>query len=371
MIPTPIRRALAVSACVALTLAFLVVPSRADEELDHRLTEARVLRVSAHARLNDLRSRLDTLMARYEATAHELERAAGDVVSSYRARVDLSLRLERAQERVDARARAAYTFGPVSTLELLLGARSQSEFASIQAYAGHVIELDTRPLEELQGLKGRVEATVLRMERRQADLAVQVDALEELRARIEADLDAAMALAEDRRALVEDLERKKQELEEAAAAAARALDEVVAPQPGAPEPGASRPGAPLGTDQSELLSLLGPNEGRGCDIPPGLAPTGEAMVGIASWYGWELAGQETATGAIFDPRLFTAANKELPLNVFLRVTRGQKCAIVLVNDRGPYHPGWSFDLAMAVAQYLGYKDLGTSEITAEVLVPAS
>lgn len=349
-------------ACVAATLVFLVVPSRADEDVDDELARARVLEVSAESRLNDVRARLDDLVAQYEATAQDLEHAAGDVAAAYQAEADLSLRLARMQEQVDARARAAYTYGPGSTLELLLGAQSQSEFSSIQAYSAHVLRLDARPLAELHSLKEEVQATVRRMERRQADLAAEVDALETLRVQVEAELEDAMALAEDRHALVEDLRRQKQALEAAAAAAEAALDELVTPP--------AIEGAPLGADQSELLALLGPNEGRGCDIPPGLKPTGDSIVGIASWYGWELAGQETATGAIFDPRLFTAANKELPLNVFLRVTRGSKCAIVLVNDRGPYHPGWSFDLAMAVAKYLGYKDLGSSEVTAEVLVAA-
>ena len=72
---------------------------------------------------------------------------------------------------------------------------------------------------------------------------------------------------------------------------------------------------------------------------------------------------------IFDPRLFTAANRWLPFGTFLRVTYGGRCAIVLVNDRGPYgNEERVIDLSEAAAQYLG---VGVSYVHAEILVPTS
>jgi hypothetical protein len=122
-------------------------------------------------------------------------------------------------------------------------------------------------------------------------------------------------------------------------------------------------------DQGSLLSLLGPTGGQTCDTPPGLVATGRTFSGYASWYGWEFAGDPTATGAIFDPNLFTAANRWLPFGTFLRVRYGDRCAIVLVNDRGPYgHLERVIDLSMAAARYLG---VGVSWVDAEILLPAS
>ena len=96
-------------------------------------------------------------------------------------------------------------------------------------------------------------------------------------------------------------------------------------------------------------------------------PTGEAFEGYASWYGWEFGGQPTATDAIFDPRLFTAANRWLPFGTFLRIHHGDRCAIVLVNDRGPYgRLERVIDLSEAAASYLG---VGVSWVRAEILVP--
>jgi hypothetical protein len=121
-------------------------------------------------------------------------------------------------------------------------------------------------------------------------------------------------------------------------------------------------------DQAPFLALLGPTGGRTCETPPGLMEAGERFSGYASWYGWEFGGQSTAMGAIFDPRLFTAANRWLPLGSFLRVRNGDRCAIVLVNDRGPYgRLERVIDLSQAAAQYLG---VGVTWVDAEVLVVA-
>ncbi|HEX6261387.1 MAG TPA: septal ring lytic transglycosylase RlpA family protein, partial [Actinomycetota bacterium] len=131
----------------------------------------------------------------------------------------------------------------------------------------------------------------------------------------------------------------------------------------------ARARAPLitgGLDQSELLALLGPDGGRGCDIPSGLRGTGSGFEGIASWYGWDFAGRPTASGAIFDPRLFTAAHRTLPLPSFLHVRHGGRCATVLVNDRGPFIEGRVLDLSQASAEYLG---VSLSHVEAEILVP--
>ncbi|HCO04096.1 MAG TPA: hypothetical protein DIT48_12190 [Actinobacteria bacterium] len=54
------------------------------------------------------------------------------------------------------------------------------------------------------------------------------------------------------------------------------------------------------------------------------------------------------------------------LGVFLRVHFDGKCAVVLVNDRGPYKPGRVIDLSQAAGAYLG---VGLNQVTADVLVP--
>jgi rare lipoprotein A (peptidoglycan hydrolase) len=125
-----------------------------------------------------------------------------------------------------------------------------------------------------------------------------------------------------------------------------------------------------GRNQDELLALLGPDGGRTCTIPPGLKDTGQQISGDASWYGWDFAGQSTASGATFDPRLMTAANRTLPFGTFLRVRWQDRCVIVLVNDRGPYGDlNRVIDLSLGAARALGSESAGVVPVTADVLVP--
>jgi rare lipoprotein A len=61
------------------------------------------------------------------------------------------------------------------------------------------------------------------------------------------------------------------------------------------------------------------------------------QVGLASWYGSELAGKRTASGERFDPRLFTAAHRRLPFGTWVEVRRVDtgRTVRVRINDRGP------------------------------------
>ncbi len=62
-----------------------------------------------------------------------------------------------------------------------------------------------------------------------------------------------------------------------------------------------------------------------------------AAVGIASWYGPELAGRPTASGEPFNPAAMTAASWSYPFDTLLEVTNlvDGRAVIVRVNDRGP------------------------------------
>ncbi|MEO5494336.1 MAG: septal ring lytic transglycosylase RlpA family protein [Sphingomonas sp.] len=78
-------------------------------------------------------------------------------------------------------------------------------------------------------------------------------------------------------------------------------------------------------------------------------------VGYATWYGAELAGNRTASGAPFDPRAFTAAHRTLPIGSYVEVTSLDSglTVLVLINDRGPFTPGLLIDLSQASARAIG------------------
>ncbi len=87
-----------------------------------------------------------------------------------------------------------------------------------------------------------------------------------------------------------------------------------------------------------------------------LSALGEALdralreeVHSISFYSDEFAGDHTAFGEVFDPNALTAAHKTFPLNTLVKVTNQDngKNVVVRVNDRGPFVPGRSMDLARA------------------------
>lgn len=67
---------------------------------------------------------------------------------------------------------------------------------------------------------------------------------------------------------------------------------------------------------------------------PNVAPD---QVGLATWYGAALAGRKTASGERFDPNLYTAAHRTLPIGTWVEVRRVEtgRAVRVRINDRGP------------------------------------
>ncbi len=83
-------------------------------------------------------------------------------------------------------------------------------------------------------------------------------------------------------------------------------------------------------------------------------------VGLASWYGDDFYGRETANGEIFDVNSISAAHPTLPLPSYVRVTNlsNGHSLIVRVNDRGPYHGDRIIDVSMRAAHLLGFTNRG-------------
>lgn len=89
------------------------------------------------------------------------------------------------------------------------------------------------------------------------------------------------------------------------------------------------------------------------------------LAALASWYGHPYHGQPTASGEIYNMNAMTAAHPSLPFGTKLRVcsNRTGRCAVVRVNDRGPYAHGRSIDLSKAAAQRIGVYGEGVGEVT--------
>lgn len=94
--------------------------------------------------------------------------------------------------------------------------------------------------------------------------------------------------------------------------------------------------------------------------------------GIASWYGKDFHGKQTANGELFDMGAITAAHPTLPMPSLVYVTNlaNGRTLLVRVNDRGPYKPGRIIDLSRQSASLLGFEGQGVTQIRVRYAGPA-
>lgn len=85
---------------------------------------------------------------------------------------------------------------------------------------------------------------------------------------------------------------------------------------------------------------------------------------LATYYGWELAGNPTASGDVFDPMGYTAAHKYLPFGTVVLVCY-DGCVTVVINDRGPYGSA-EYDLTLGAAMAIGLDDEGIGPVDATI-----
>jgi len=104
-----------------------------------------------------------------------------------------------------------------------------------------------------------------------------------------------------------------------------------------------------------VLAQDGPPPSDGPQATSDRSPDRYDEVGYATWYGKEMSGNRTASGAPFDPRAFTAAHRTLPIGSYVEVTALEtgRTVLVQINDRGPFGGGLLIDLSQAAAQALG------------------
>jgi rare lipoprotein A len=89
--------------------------------------------------------------------------------------------------------------------------------------------------------------------------------------------------------------------------------------------------------------------------------------GVASWYGEDFHGRQTANGEVFDMHSMSGAHPTLPLPSYARVTNlsNNKSVIVRVNDRGPYSGNRLIDVSERAANLLGFHGSGLAPVRVE------
>ena len=89
--------------------------------------------------------------------------------------------------------------------------------------------------------------------------------------------------------------------------------------------------------------------------------------GIASWYGPDFHGKETANGEIYDMHGISAAHKTMPIPSYARVTNLEngRSIVVRVNDRGPFVGDRVIDLSVGTAKALDTYARGLGRVRVE------
>lgn len=107
------------------------------------------------------------------------------------------------------------------------------------------------------------------------------------------------------------------------------------------------------------------------DETPATTIESKGLRGKASFYGAKFQGRKTATGEIFNNKLFTAASNLLPLGSLVIVKRPDVnlCVVVKVNDRmHAKHQSRVIDLSHSAAKYL---DMVREGVVKVQIVPLS
>ena len=91
--------------------------------------------------------------------------------------------------------------------------------------------------------------------------------------------------------------------------------------------------------------------------------------GVASGYGEQFQGRQSANGEIFDMEALTAAHRTMPLGSIVRVVNlaNGKHVYLRITDRGPYVSGRILDVSHAAAVRLGMEDNGITHIQVEIV----
>jgi peptidoglycan hydrolase CwlO-like protein len=348
--------ALAVGLAVAVAVATASLPITAGAApVGQQLGQARHRAQSLRTQLAEVQAQLDSLLARYSALETQAGRASLRLVAANRDVQAAALEVSAAKEQLDRRVRTAYELGPSGIMQAVLTAGSFADVATANEFTAQALSGDAAALQATQSAQAILGVRRDAAAQARALLEPRQIQLQSLLSGMRTRVAQAQGLADQAGMVVSSLEQQQRAI---AAATEREIGRNIVID------------GSTGIDQSALLALLGPTGGRACSTPDGLVDTGKGFSGEATWYGWAVAGQGTASGAIFDPRLFTTANRWLPFGTFLRVAYGGKCAIVLVNDRGPYGDAQRvLDLSLAAASYLGISGVG--EVRADILVPGA
>ncbi len=128
----------------------------------------------------------------------------------------------------------------------------------------------------------------------------------------------------------------------------------------------------IGCAVAALVALSVRSEARSPEmkmLKASSASTVYSQFGVASWYGPECQGNQTASGALFNENALTCAHRELPLGTKIKVTNlaNHRTLVLKVNDRGPVPRSRVLDVSMGAAKRLGFLQAGLTPVRIQIL----
>ena len=117
--------------------------------------------------------------------------------------------------------------------------------------------------------------------------------------------------------------------------------------------------AALEEDNAALAARLKTAQRAAVTPSRSTAPSSGWSSAKASWYGPGFYGRRTASGAVLTQGMMNVAHKSLPFGTRILFEYRGRTVTAVVNDRGPFIAGRTFDLGPGTAAALGFEGVQT------------
>ena len=114
---------------------------------------------------------------------------------------------------------------------------------------------------------------------------------------------------------------------------------------------------PLRSGRTSLRVIV--EQRAGAAAAPPIATVNVYRPAQATFFGPGLYGRQTFCGQVLTAQLLGVAHKSLPCGRLVAILHQRREIVVPVIDRGPFNPGFDWDLTQATADALGFVGSGT------------
>lgn len=174
------------------------------------------------AEIDELDIKLEIAAEAYNEAKSAYDAVSAQVAANVARAAELTARQDQLEANLATRVTGMYRQGPLGTLELLLGASSFQEFATMWDLLQDMNANDASRVIELKGIRAELQETLAVLAIQQAEAQVQADAMKANKTAVEAQLAERQRLLQGIEAEIAEIRRQQEEAARRAAAAARA-----------------------------------------------------------------------------------------------------------------------------------------------------